>query len=25
VSGYPGDRASGDWSPGAEYGMEPAS
>src|SRR6266404_7325617 len=25
VAGYPGDRPSEDWSPGAEYGIEPAS
>jgi len=24
VSGYPGDRPSEDWSPGAEYAIEPA-
>jgi hypothetical protein len=25
VAGYPGDRPSEDWSPGAEYAIEPAS
>jgi hypothetical protein len=25
VAGYPGDRASEDWSPGAEYAIEPYS
>jgi len=25
VAGYPGDRPSEDWSPGAEYAIEPSS
>ena len=25
VAGYPGDRSSEDWSPGAEYAIEPSS
>ena len=25
MAGYPGDRASGNWSPGAEYDIEPSS